>query len=264
MIKKTLFAALCFLVACTLSASSKVDQEILKKIVEQLKKNETIAESYDFYQDTHVNDRNKDGKVEKVEKFTYRTIPLEGQRYYELIKFDGKELDAEKKKEEAKRREKFVKKIKKKEKDPEDDEDDLTWEEVAEKYEFTHLPPEGDAAYVISFKPRSAKLKEKNRLEKVVNRLVGKFWVSSDYNIIKAEADLTSAVNYGLGVIAHVEELHAEYTQSKVDGNWLPEAIKLNYKARIFVKTRIREIQSRYYNLTKRPDNASASSAQSQ
>ena len=71
-------------------------------------------------------------------------------------------------------------------------------------------------------------------------------------------------MNYGLGVIAHVEELHAEYAQSKVDGNWLPEAIKLNYKARIIVKTRIREIQSRYYNLTKRPDNASASSAQSQ
>jgi hypothetical protein len=263
MIRKYFFV----LIFCTLAWSfeaSSPDPELLQKIKTQLEKNESIIESYDFYQDTRVKDMKKNGEVEKVEKRTYRTILLEGHRYLELIKFDDKALDKDKKKEEAKNREKFLKRIHKKEKPDDEDEEDLTWDEVAEKYEFIQLPPEEGAAYVISFKPRSGKLKERTRIEKVINRLAGTFWVSSDYNIIKASADLLTPVKYGWGIVANVDELHVNYAQNKVDDVWLPGNFNFHFKARILVKNRNSEVENRYYNHTKRSAGAGASAAQHQ
>jgi hypothetical protein len=205
---------------------------------------------------------NKDGEVEKTEKRTYRTIQLEGQRYYELIKFDDKALDSDKKKEEAKNREKFLKAVRKKEKPDDDGENEITLNDLVEKYEFTQLPPEGDAAYVVSFKPRSGKLKERNRIERVLNHVAGTLWFSSDYNLMKGEATLLSEVEYGLGIIADVQELKVDYSQKKLNDVWLPETFNLQYKARIFVKTKIRDIQTKYYNLTKRSEKAAASAAE--
>jgi hypothetical protein len=259
MIKKISIPILFFFITFSLSASAP-DPELLKKIVEQLEKNEETIGSYDFHNDAEVKDVNKEGEVEKVEKFTYRTISLEGHRYFELIKFNDKELDKDKKKEEAKRREKFLKRLKKGDRE---DEEEITWKDLADKFEFTTHPSEGQAAYVISFKPRDAEQKERNRTEKIVNRLAGKLWVTSDYNIIKASGHLTSAVKYGLGVLANVEKLQIDYAQTNVDGVWLPDTFNLQYIARVFVKTRHREIQNRYYNPTKRTANAAGSSAKS-
>jgi hypothetical protein len=258
MIRKISIGILFYFIAFSLHASS-ADPELLKKIVEQLEKNEEIISSYDFHNDAEIKDVDKEGKVEKAEKFTYRTISLEGYRYFELIKFNDKELDKEKKKEEAKRREKFLKKIKK---GDTEDEDEITWKDLVDKFEFTTHPSEGEAAYVISFKPRDGEQKERNRTEKIVNRLAGKFWVTSDYNIIKASGHLTSSVKYGLGVLANVEKLQIDYAQTRVDGVWLPDTFNLHYIARVFVKMRNREIQNRYYKPTKRPTDATGSSAE--
>jgi hypothetical protein len=260
MIRNVIFTILFFSLACILNANSTVDQNLVKTILEHLEKNQTLAQAYDFYQDTHLKEMNKDGEVEKTEKRTYRTIQLEGLRYFELIKFDDKALDSDKKKEEAKNREKFLKAVRKKEKTDDDEDDDLTLNDLVEKYEFTKLPPDGDADYVISFKPRSGKLKERNRIERILNHVAGTLWFSSDYNLIKGEATLLSEVNYGLGIIADVQELKVDYSQKKLNDVWLPENFNLRYKARIFVKTKIRDIQTKYYNLTKRMDTAAASS----
>ncbi|HSE40471.1 MAG TPA: hypothetical protein VLH08_06855 [Acidobacteriota bacterium] len=258
MIRKIILTILFLSLACILNANSTVDQNLLRTIVEHLEKNETLAETYDFYQDTHVKELNKDGSVEKTEKRTYRTIQLEGQRYFELVKFDDKALDSDKKKEEAKNREKFLKAVRKKEKS-EDEEDDFKWSDLVDKYQFTQHPAEGDAVYVISFKPRPGKLKERNRTERILNHVAGTLWVSSDYNLIKVEANLLSEVNYGLGIIADVQEMKLNYSQTKLNDVWLPENFNLRYKARIFVKTKIRDIQTKYYNLTKRSETAAAS-----
>ncbi len=253
---KTKFILSFFVITFAAFASLKAetpDPEILKNLVKQLEKNDEIVDNYDFYQDYEVKELDEDGKIKKVKNETYRTILIQDQRYLELVKVDDRDLNQDEKKDEAKRRDKFMKKIQEKGKPSEDDDDDFTWADLMEKYDFTQLPAEGDATYVITFKPRLGKLKARNRTEKILNRLAGKIWISSDYNLMRADTQLTAAVKYGLGILANVEELQLKYVQTKFDGIWMPETFSLHYKARVLVKNQIRQVQLRYYNLTKRP-----------
>jgi hypothetical protein len=233
-----------------------IDTETLKTIAKKIEKNNELLENYDFYQDQEVKELDDDGSVKKVKTQTYRTKLLLDHRYYELVKIDGKDLNDKDKKDEAKRRGKFITEIQKKGKASEEedhDENDFTLEDLIEKYDFSELPAEGEAAYVISFKPKSGELKERNRTERILNHTEGKVWISADYNVIRAEARLMEPVKYGLGILANVQNVDLKYQQTKFDGIWVPETFALEYKARIVVSDQIKQIHSRYFNLTKRP-----------
>ena len=251
------FFALMFVSVLPLKANS-VDPEIIKSIAKKIEKNNELLENYDFYQDQEVKELDDDGSLKKAKKQTYRTILLLDHRYYELIKVDGKALDDDDKKDEAKRRGKFIKEIQKKGKadEEEEDEDDFTIEDLIEKYDFSQLPAEGEAVYVISFKPKSGELKERNRTERIMNHLEGRVWIAADYNVIRADARLMEPVKYGFGILANVQNVDLKYLQTKFDGIWVPESFALEYRARVLVKDQIRQVNSRYFNLTKRPATA--------
>ncbi|MCI0444878.1 hypothetical protein L0152_16930 [bacterium] len=236
--------------------ANSCDPEILKSIAKQIEENNEHLESYDFYQDQEVKELDDGGSVKKVKKQTFRTRRLLDHRYFELIKVDGKDLNDKERKDEAKRRGKFIKEIQKKGKASEEEEDgdkDFTLADLMEKYDFSQLPAEGEAVYVISFKPKSGKLKERNRTERILNHLEGRFWVTADYNLMRADARLMEPVKYGLGIIANVQNVDLKYQQTRFDGIWVPESFALEYKARVVVKDQIKKVHSRYFNLTKRP-----------
>lgn len=239
--------------------ANSFDPEVLKSIAKKIEKNNELLDNYDFYQDQEVKELDDDGSVKKVKKQTYRTILLLDHRYYELIKVDGKSLNDKDKKDEAKRRGKFIKEIQKSGKAEEEDDDaeeDFTLEDLIEKYDFSQLPAEGEAVFVISFKPKSGELKERNRTERVMNHLEGRVWIAADYNVMRAEARLMEPVKFGFGLLANVQEVEVSYLQNKFDGIWVPESFALEYKARVLVKDQIKQVHSRYFNLTKRPATA--------
>jgi hypothetical protein len=252
---------LMFVFIVPLKANS-FDPEIIKSIAKKIEKNNELLQDYDFYQDQEVKELDDDGSVKKVKTQTYRTILLLDHRYYELIKVDGKDLNDKDKKAEAKRRGKFIKEIQKNGKpdDEEEDEDDFTLEDLIEKYDFSQSPAEGEALYVISFKPKSGELKERNRTERIMNHLEGRVWIATDYNVMRADARLREPVKYGLGILANVQSLDVKYQQTRFAGIWVPEKFELQYKARVVVKDQIKQVHSRYFNLTKRPA-ATASAA---
>ena len=249
-----LFLATLFVSVLPLKANS-LDPELLKSIAKKIEKNNELLDNYDFYQDQEVKDLDDDGSVKKVKKQTFRTKLLLDHRYYELIKVDGKGLNDSDKKDEAKRRGKFITEIQKNGKadDEEADEDDFTLADLMEKYDFSQLPPEGEAVYVISFKPKSGELKERNRTERILNHLEGRVWIAADYNLMRADARLMEPVKYGFGILANVQNVDLKYQQTRFDGIWVPEIFALEYKARVVVKDQIKQIHSRYFNLTKRP-----------
>ncbi len=250
-----LFFATLFLCVLPLKANS-LDPEILKSIAKKIEKNNELLDNYDFYQDQEVKELDDDGSVKKVKKQTFRTILLLDHRYYELIKVDGKGLNDKDRKDEAKRRGKFIKEIQKKGKATEEEEDEdenFTLEDLMEKYDFSQLPAEGEAVYVISFKPKSGELKERNRTERILNHLEGRVWISADYNLMRADARLMEPVKYGFGILANVQDVDLKYQQTRFDGIWVPEIFALEYKARVVVKDQIKQIHTRYFNLTKRP-----------
>jgi hypothetical protein len=117
------------------AADALSKEEILKKILEKAKQNEERVKQFGYYQSTNQK-KMKDGKVTKVEARLYRITWIQNQPYLELLKFNGKDLDADGRKKEADRRAKFIKSLSKKD----DDDDEITWDDLYVKYDFEQLP----------------------------------------------------------------------------------------------------------------------------
>jgi hypothetical protein len=163
---------------------------------------------------------------------------------------NGKELDSDQQSEEAKRKKDFVKENKEKKKTLREI---LSWNDAFKKYDFQFLPPEDGIKYLISFKPKSEKLKERNVYEKILNHLFGKAWIDEQFNLIKAEAWLTESLRFGFGIFGKLDNIHFIYTQNNFEEVWLPTAFHLKYKARRFLFKDNQEINTRFYDFYPRP-----------
>jgi len=250
--------AVLFLLICSFAyaQSTKTPQEILKEAVAKAKKSEEIADRVGFYQDVITRELNDDGKVTDQETRTFRTIWIEDTPYPELMLVDGKQPNDKQKNEEAKRRKKFTESLHDNKKDEDEAQGSFSWEELSQKYKFTLLPSEAEAFYVMSFAPLSDDLQERNRVERVINHLRGKIWLDENYNLLKAEAELTEPVKYGYGILGKIDELMLNYAQQKYEDLFVPISFHVKFKARILVKGQQKEIDSKFYDMfprTKHP-----------
>lgn len=229
-------------------------REIIEKVLSNLKANEEKSKDYGFFQDTVSKEFEKDGSISEQKKHTYRIIWIEEEPYAEMIRFNDQVLTPKLKKEEDKRRSKFVKSLKKREKQKDKDEevDDLSWEELFEKYNFRMLSPEGNASYVISFTPKAGKLKERTRTEKIYNNLSGTLWVGSEFSLLKVAAALSKNVRFGLGILGNVQDLELNYSQKRFQDIWIPDQLYVKFKARVFITAKNQEISVRFYDPYKR------------
>jgi hypothetical protein len=225
--------------------------ELLRGIVEKAHQNYKLSQDYGSYKRVVVKKLSKDGKIKKEETKIYRTTWIESHPYSELIRINDKELTKKQKEEEAKRRSEFIKGIR-----TQDLKEILeyTWQELYQKYDFTILPPDQDASYILTFEPKRKKLRQRSRLEKILNHLSGKVWVDAEYNLLRVEAKLTDSVSFGLGLFAKIENIELEYTQQKYEQARLPASLFLRFKARVALfKKELQEVSTRFYDIFVKP-----------
>lgn len=251
-IRKVCLCSFLFLAFATLlSPAQENTQEILKAILKRAEENQTSAEKYGFVNKILVRRLTEDGKVKSQESRKYRTVWIEDLPYAELIEMNGKLLDTKQKAEEEKRKKEFLKHRKKAK---EDDPDEISWQDLYEKYDFALQPSEPGVPYVISFRPKTGKLKEQSRIEKIFNHLGGTLWVDEQFNILRAEANLTETVRFGLGILAKVDQLEIRYVQQQFQSVWLPGTLEFNLQARFaLVRTERQETSSRFYDIYAKP-----------
>jgi hypothetical protein len=223
-------------------------QELISKIIKQGQENYKLSQNYGSYKRVVVKKFSKDGKVKKEETKLYRTTWIEGHAYGELIRINDKELTKKEKEKEAKRssaiRTQDLKEIL-----------EYTSKDLYQKYDFTILPPDQDARYILSFKPKKKKLRQRSRMEKILNNMSGKVWVDADYNLLRVEARLTDSVSFGLGLFAKIENIELEYAQQKYEQAWIPSSLFLRFKARVaVVKREIQEVSTTFYDIFGRPE----------
>ena len=223
-------------------------KEILEKAIEKAKKSDDAAERFGFYQDVISKELSDEGNVQDKKEKTYRTIWLEDKPYQELILVNGQPLKSDDKKDEAKRQKEFVESLHKKEKKEDDSDLDFTWDELSRKYDFALLPADNLAPFVLSFQPKSGKLQERNRQERVLNHINGKVWIDHDYNLLRVEAHLIEPVGYGLSILAKIEKLDLDYTQRQFEDVFLPASFHVTFRGRILVKSGSREISSTFHS----------------
>ena len=243
--KKLLAAVLVLLVSALCRAESPSNADILKRIMDRIKQNDELTEEYGYYYQAQFRELDGDGDLVKEEKRLYRIVWVEGKQYFELMRIDDRDLSAKDKAEEVKRRNKFIESVRKKQKS----ELNLGWDEMFPKYNYTLLPADGEARYVVAFEPKKDGLKERTRMEKVFNHINGKVWVDADYNVMKANVWLSGDVKFGLGILGSLNELELQYSQQKFEDRvWLPSKLHLNYRVRVLVKNKQQQMDSRFYD----------------
>jgi hypothetical protein len=227
-------------------------QEFIGRIIKQGQQNYKLSQNYGSYKRVDVKKLSKDGKVRKEETKIYRTTWIEGHPFGALIRINDKALTKKEEEKEAKRRSEFIKGIR-----TQDLKEILqyTSHDLFQKYNFTMLPTDKDARYVIRFEPKKKKLRQRSRIEKILNHLSGKVWVDEEYNLLKVEAKLTDSVSFGLGLFAKIENIELEYAQQKYEQVWLPESLFLRFRARVAVlKKEIQEVSTNFYDIFVRPE----------
>jgi hypothetical protein len=230
-------------------------QALISRIIKQGQQNYKLSQNYGSYKRVVVKKLSKEGSVKNEETKIYRTTWIEGHPFGELIRINDKELTKKEKETEAKRRSEFIKGIR-----TQDLKEILeyTAQDLYQKYNFTVLPTDKDARYIISFEPKKKKLRQRSRIEKILNHLSGKVWVDAGYNLLRVEGRLTDSVSFGFGLFAKIENIELEYTQQEYKHAVLPASLFLKFKARVaLLKNELQEVNTHFYDIFVRPEAAS-------
>ena len=234
------------------AAEAAPTQDLITKIVEKGQQNYKLSQGYGSYKRVVIKKLSKDGKTKNEETNIYRTTWIEDHPYGELIRINDKELTKKQKEKEAKRRSEFIKGI-----HTRDLKEilEFTGHDLFQKYDFTMLPPDKDANYIITFEPKKKKLPQRSRMEKILNHLSGKAWVDRRYNLLKIEARLTDSVSFGLGLFAKIENIELKYSQQEYEQVVLPARLFLRFKVRVaLLKKEFQEIDTQFYDIFAKPE----------
>ena len=225
------------------------DRETLKTILEKAKQNEELARNIGFEQST-TSTKLKDGKVSEKKIRAYQMIWIDNEPYLELLSVNGAAPDEEEKKEEKKRKAKFIKAMREERKE---DPEDVTWDEMYAKYDFHRLPSDSIGHYVFSFQPKTGKLSQRSRTEKVLNHITGTVWADPEFNIVQVKAKLVDNVKFGLGILGTIEKLELKYRQDLFGQIQVPSYFYVHFKARVaLVKVEERKIESTFTDFFQR------------
>ena len=226
-------------------------EQILQNILRKAEQNEKLIEDYGYSIKSTERKLKEDGTVKEEKTRTYKIVWIQDEAYAQLIEIDGKKLDAKQMKEEEKRRRDFEKKLKTAK--DKDSEDDFEWKDLYEKYDFSELSPEQDGAYTLAFEPKRNRVRERNRMEKILNHLKGTFRADKDFNLLNVQASLNSPVRFALGLLAKIDSLDIEYAQQRFENVSMPSLLRYKFTGRLAVfRSERREHIAEFYAFSHR------------
>jgi len=231
--------------ATTLLAQLDARAIILRAVAAD-SRNWKVARNYAFSERVDLRRLDAQGHVDFQELKTYVVRPLEGSSYRLLAARDDRPLPASEEKQEQ---EKLARNIVERRSEtqaqrtervatyerPEWQRD--AWRELPEAFNFRLGKDEvlgGQKVFVIEATPRQG-YEPRSRTARIFSHLQGKLWVGQeDYQLVKAEVEVTVAISAGLFLIRVAKGSHAELEQTRVNGEvWLPHRVQAVVSARL-------------------------------
>lgn len=202
---------------------------------------------------TVVESFNGEGQVTGSEEALFRRYPLYGAVFEEMIESEGRPLTEKEAREEAKKREEFIREVQKRIErgqppQPDDERRVAFNREFMSRFRPTLLGEEdvrGHRCWVIYVEPREGKLPERNRMDKALNQSTGTMWVSQeDFGVARVEFKLDKPIRYLGGLLATVRNTEGRLELERIEpGVWLPIEFELKLDLRIVFKNLRRTIR---------------------
>lgn len=148
------------------------------------------------------------GNVTRTETSLRRHFPLEGHFYSELIRRDGRSLDADDVREERQRKARFVREARRhaargERYDPDEMHVDVD-RALMQRYETTLVGRDvvrGEPCWVVRFQPRPGRLPEDRRIDKALNRSNGHLWITQDdYRVTRVTFEMQRPFRWLWGI----------------------------------------------------------------
>jgi hypothetical protein len=255
-------------------ASPLPDVELLlKTVVSNQEKVQELRGYYTFREDQTELELDSKGNVKKTETRIYDVTPVDGDFVRRLISLNGKELSPSEREKEDRRVKKEIEEIKrdreerikkkrrseaKGNKSKNDDEDDdqitiLSFLRVSNVTSVRREPFRGHEVVAFDFEPRKG-YKPKNRLESIISKLGGTFFVDEKASqIVRLEARFLDSFKLlgGLASVAPSSAIVIE--QQKVrDEVWFPSYVDVNISAKaLFIMKVNNHVTSRFSDYKK-------------
>jgi len=207
--------------------------ELVQKVLARDEADQKALTRYQYHQKVETDWLNPDGTVRHGS--TLEMIVHPGEQGDFSIVADGKGgvLSPDKEKKEARDSEKLKA--------------NFSLRQLAGRFEIQVSGPEtlrGQSAYLLAFSPRPGQ-PYSNRIEKVLNNLTGKMWVSTDdYSILQTEAQLAKPVAMAW-VFATMKGLTFRFRAEPIPGANPPLLAPAEFDLDFQVDVTIREIRQR-------------------
>ena len=214
--------------------------EVMDKVIERARwvQEHRPALQYTYRQQVLVEKMDGDGAVKEREERIYQLIRIEGEPYLRLVQKNGQSPTEDDLEDEAKREKEFRKRLAERRKRKTDDEGFRFDRDLVSKYRGEMLGRDvvnGRPAYILRFEPKSRDLPVHKRVDRLTNKLAGKLWIDAqDYEVVKAEGNLTEPARVGLGLIAKFSKLDFSFEALRLDNStYLPLRLDALLQGRI-------------------------------
>jgi hypothetical protein len=251
------------------AAEALTAEEIVKKVMEQVKAPERSENRQDYTYSKHVltEELNSKKVVEDTKEKDY--VVEGGVAILKSMKVNGKAAPASELKKENER----VIKARQKLTGAKISKTDENWEtfltsDLLARYKFTLVREElvnGRRSYMLTFVPLSGKLPVKETMDRALNQLAGTVWVDAkEFEIAKADVAVQGKVSLGgiLEVVGALKQFHYVIERQRVDNLvWFNKATKGEVEGRkLWDTTHVRSQteSSDFHKLTASAANPSA------
>ena len=224
----------CLLLPVLGTAQEPSAQEVLDRALDRADAQFEAYSDAQFESSVYSEVRRLDARMEVIEtaQERFRQYPLQGALFDELVEKDGRQLTGKEKKQEAKRREKFIREVNKRKTrgqhpQPERNPSIRFNHELMDRYDVAHAGTEnlrGHDCWVLTFHPKEGKLPTRNRMDPALNNSSGRIWIArEDYGLARVEFAMDKPFKYWGGLLATIRSTEARLEFDRVSPDvWLP------------------------------------------
>jgi hypothetical protein len=227
--------------------------ELAQRVLARAKSVEPLWTRYEYRRISVHKELREDGTVKKQNEELYRMVPRDGLIFSRLLEKDGAPPTAKDRDRDEERHARALRRREESQRTGRTSSEDRSLsKEILERFDFRIEGREllnGRNTLRVALAPKANPPKERNQIDKVLNRLRGQVWLDEAlYDLVRADVHLTEPVRF-YAILGIARKLHVVYDAQLVDGQvWFPATVDIAIDARRLV-SQVRTHQTeRFFN----------------